>query len=70
MSLATVDDWSIVAAGSLVIEGTHLPSKTLVMGTPAKIVKTLNLTHLDLIRNSLKAYGDLRDKYIKLKSGR
>ena len=70
MSFATVDDWSIVAAGSVVIEGTHLPSKTLVMGTPARIIKTLNLRHFDIIRNSLKAYGDLRDKYIKLKSGR
>jgi carbonic anhydrase/acetyltransferase-like protein (isoleucine patch superfamily) len=68
MSQASIDDWAIVAAGSVVTEGTHVPSGTLAMGTPAKVVKNLNSKHLDLIKKSVKEYNKLRKSYMRIES--
>jgi len=42
LNYATVGDFSIIAAGSLVTEGMDIPPYSLVMGSPAKIRRTLS----------------------------
>jgi carbonic anhydrase/acetyltransferase-like protein (isoleucine patch superfamily) len=60
---ATVEDWVIIAAGSVITEGTHIPSKTLVAGVPAKVIKKLNSKHLDRIKLGVKEYVHLSHMY-------
>ena len=39
---SVVGSEAIVAAGAVVTEGTTIPSRSLVVGTPAKVVKTFD----------------------------
>jgi len=51
-----IGDWVLVAAGSLLTEGTTIPSKSLVMGIPGKVVKELEERHLAMIQEGNKEY--------------
>lgn len=59
MNKAIIREGSIVAAGSLVPEGKEYPPNSLIMGSPAKFVRTLSEAEAESIR-----YGV--DRYIKL----
>jgi carbonic anhydrase/acetyltransferase-like protein (isoleucine patch superfamily) len=59
----TIGDWVIVAAGSLVTEGTDIPSHSIVMGAPAKVVKTLEERHLKMIVEGTEGYVRLGQAY-------
>lgn len=65
---AIIEDWVIVAAGAVVTEGTHVPSKTLVGGIPAKSIKSLDQKHLDRIKLGVEEYVRLSRKYRNIKS--
>ena len=56
---AEIGDNVIVAAGSLVPPGKKMPSNTLVMGSPAKVVRELTEEEIVKIKNSA-------DYYVKL----
>ena len=60
---ASVGDWVIVAAGAVVTEKAVIPSKSLVAGIPAKVIKTLSPQHMERIRLGAEAYVDLSRKY-------
>lgn len=56
LDLAVIEDECFVAAGSLVTPGTRVPSRSLVMGRPAKVVRRLGETDLADIRESAALY--------------
>jgi len=60
---AEVGEQSIVGAGSLVTPNTVIPPRTLAMGTPAKPVRSLNENDLEMIRNTLQDYQELKKIY-------
>lgn len=61
MDASVIGSQSIVGAGSLVTKGTKIPEGSLVMGSPAKVVRTLSTTE----RNEIKKWAE---KYIKVAS--
>jgi carbonic anhydrase/acetyltransferase-like protein (isoleucine patch superfamily) len=54
---------SIVAAGSVVAPGTHIPARTLMMGSPAKPRRALSDADLELIRRPTTNYVRLAELY-------
>jgi carbonic anhydrase/acetyltransferase-like protein (isoleucine patch superfamily) len=56
MDGARIGARSIVAAGSLVTKGTEVPPGSLVMGSPAKVVRSLNLDEQKNIRSWAEKY--------------
>lgn len=63
MDMVVVEDNVMVAAGSLVTPGKHLKSGYLYAGSPAKQVRELQQTDLDMIKNSAKQYSGLKDAH-------
>jgi carbonic anhydrase/acetyltransferase-like protein (isoleucine patch superfamily) len=60
---AEIGSDSIVAAGSLVTEGTKVPPRSLVMGSPAKVRRELNDAELESIRGYALRYVQYRLDY-------
>ena len=58
---------SIVGAGSLVTENKSFPDNSLIMGTPAKAVKTLTDEQIELLRHSAQHYCNKIAEYKGLK---
>jgi carbonic anhydrase/acetyltransferase-like protein (isoleucine patch superfamily) len=58
-----MEEESIVAAGSLVTPGTHIPRRTLMMGTPARPRRTLSDEDLQLIHRPTDNYVQLKELY-------
>jgi carbonic anhydrase/acetyltransferase-like protein (isoleucine patch superfamily) len=55
----------IIAAGTLLTEGTRIPSGSLVMGRPGKVTRPLNEAELAEIRRLSQAYVSYRLDYPK-----
>ncbi len=54
MNGATIGQFSIIGAGALVPEGMQIPERSLVLGVPAKIIKTISLEQEQkIIQNAL-----------------
>jgi carbonic anhydrase/acetyltransferase-like protein (isoleucine patch superfamily) len=53
---AIIGDGSIVAAGSIVPPGKSYPSGSMIMGSPAKVVRELNDIEKNFIANHYKSY--------------
>jgi len=49
----------IVGASSLVLFGTQVPPRSMVIGSPAKITKHINSRHMEHIKESLSIYQSL-----------
>ncbi len=60
---AQIGHHSLIAAGSLVPENRVIPPYSLVMGSPAKVVKTLEPHHLELIEKTAAHYVDYSRQY-------
>ncbi len=60
---------SIVAAGSVVTGGKEFPPRSLVMGTPAKVVRTLNDAQVEELRASWQRYVALKNEYMAAELG-
>ena len=58
-----MEEESMVAAGALVTPGTRIPRRSLMMGAPAKVARTLTDDDLELIRRSAAAYVRLKGEY-------
>ncbi len=58
-----IGDWAIIAAGSLLTEGTVVPSKSLVMGAPGKVVRELEDRHFTMISSGSVRYVYLGQTY-------
>ena len=70
MDDAIVGEFSIVGAGSLVTERTHIPPRTLALGTPAKPVRTLKPHEIDSLRQSAQHYIHAAQSYLDAGIGR
>jgi len=60
---AVIGEESIVGAGSLVTPGAVTPPGTLVMGSPAKPVRSLKEEDLEMIRRTVNNYRTLKETY-------
>jgi carbonic anhydrase/acetyltransferase-like protein (isoleucine patch superfamily) len=56
---------SIVGAGSLLTKGKIYPSRSMILGSPAVIIRTITDDEVSAIYDSSKVYVDLKKKYIK-----
>lgn len=56
MDHAEIGEESIVGAGALVTEGTKIPPRSLVVGSPAKVVRPLRDEELAFLRKSAENY--------------
>ncbi len=65
---AKIGKWSIVGAGAVVKEGDKMPSKSLIVGVPAKPVKKLTKEQLERIEINWKEYVKLKNTYLNNKS--
>ena len=53
-----VGEFSLIAAGSVVIENMKIPPRSLVMGSPARIRGEITERHMELIKLSFATYVD------------
>ncbi len=60
---AHIESDVIIGAGSLVPPRKRIPSKSLVMGSPAKVVRALSEEEIDSIKRSAKGYVELSEHY-------
>jgi carbonic anhydrase/acetyltransferase-like protein (isoleucine patch superfamily) len=64
LSGAVIGDESIVAAGSLVPEGKEFPPRSLLVGSPARLVRSLGDDDVErLIRPGVQTYLRLAAEY-------
>ena len=61
---AEIGEFSIIGANALVTTGTIIPPYSLVLGSPAKVVKKLNEEQVEGIRINAKVYVDKAKEYI------
>lgn len=59
----TIGDHCLIAAGSLIPENRVIEPYSLVMGSPAKVVKRLEPQHLELIKNTAAHYVEYSRQY-------
>ena len=62
---AEIGEWCIIGAGAVVPEGTKIPSNSIVMGVPAKVVKSTTEEHKARITRNWEAYVKLKEHYMK-----
>ena len=63
LTKAVLEDWVIVAAGAVVTESTHVPSRSLIAGIPAKVIKNLDSKHCKRIKFGTEGYVRLSREY-------
>ncbi len=63
---AEIGAGSIVAAGSVVTPGKKFPAGSMLMGTPAKIVKQLSKQEQDHFLEHAAKYVNYKDEYLKM----
>ena len=64
MNGVEIGDFCIIGANALITAGTKIPSHSLVMGAPAKVVKQLNDEQIEGIRQNALRYVDLKNEYL------
>ena len=64
MDGAVVEEDCIIGAGSLVTEHTQVPSKSLVIGSPAKVKRTLTDDEISWIKESASNYSRYAQHYL------
>lgn len=62
---ATVEPFSIVAAGCLVPPGFTVPSGHVVMGSPAKVARPIRAEEREMILDLAPRYVAVKDQYLK-----
>jgi len=60
---AVIGEESVVGAGAVVTPKSIIPPRSMVMGTPAKVVRTLNDDDIDKIKDIIQEYLDLKEIY-------
>jgi carbonic anhydrase/acetyltransferase-like protein (isoleucine patch superfamily) len=62
---AEIGEFSIIAAGALVPEGMKIPAYSLVMGVPAKVVKSISEEQKIKIVKNAESYVSLSKVYLE-----
>ena len=65
---AKIGDESIVGAGTVVTEGKTFPPRSLILGTPGKVVRALSDKEIENITRNASSYRKLAIKYNKILS--
>ncbi len=63
---AEIGDNCIIGAGAVVTSNTKIPSGSLVVGNPGKVVKQISEAHLAAIKFSAESYSQLAQNYKKI----
>jgi carbonic anhydrase/acetyltransferase-like protein (isoleucine patch superfamily) len=58
---------SIVGAGALLVQGTEIPERSLVLGSPAKIARTVTQQEIEKITRNAEHYFGFRATYLSSK---
>lgn len=58
-----IGEYSIVGAGALVTSGKIIPSHSMVLGSPAKVVRNVTDKEIEMITNSYKNYLNYVEEY-------
>lgn len=66
---AVIGRESIVGAGSVVTPGKQFPPRSLIMGTPAKVVKEVSEAQIQGMQASWKVYVALKNEYHQARIG-
>ncbi|MFM9945518.1 MAG: gamma carbonic anhydrase family protein [Bacteroidia bacterium] len=66
MNGAEIGDFCIIGANALITAGTKIPPNSLVMGSPAKVIKSLNEEQIESIKRNAERYVKLKDEYLKM----
>lgn len=66
LNKVNIGEFSIVGANALVTEGTQVPPYSLVMGTPAKVVKQITPEQVEKIKQNAQNYVELSKVYIEV----
>jgi len=61
MNRAVIGSESLIAAGALVPEGASIPPRSLVVGVPAKVVRSLTDEEVEKVRRNARIYTEHRD---------
>ncbi len=64
---AEIGEYAIIGAGALVPPRHKIPAKSVVMGVPCKLVRMVTEEDITLIKDTLKNYAALTEKYLKQK---
>ncbi len=64
MDGVVIEEDCIIGAGALITARTHIPSKSLVMGTPAKVKRMLTETEVQGIKESAANYIRYAQQYV------
>lgn len=62
---AVIGEESIVGAGAMVTKGKKFPPRSLILGSPAKVVRELREEELEELYASAKRYVGFKDRYLK-----
>lgn len=65
LSKARIGKHSIIGAGAIVREGANIPPRSLVLGVPGKVVRTVTKAEIQYIRDSAERYRKLAVQYLK-----
>ena len=60
---ATVGEWSIVAAGGVVLEGRAIPDRSIAAGVPAKVIGKMTQRHLEMVKQNVEVYIRMAEEY-------
>ncbi|HHX23908.1 MAG TPA: gamma carbonic anhydrase family protein [Thermoanaerobacterales bacterium] len=60
---AVIEEGALIGAGALVAQGKHIPSNSLVMGMPGRVIKSLSVEQIEMIKNSAINYARLAEEY-------
>ncbi|MCL2874148.1 MAG: gamma carbonic anhydrase family protein [Defluviitaleaceae bacterium] len=66
MNRAIIRENSVIAAGSIVTEGKEYPPNSLIMGSPAKVVREISKDDLAKMRKNVDNYIELGKEYKSL----
>ncbi len=64
---AEIGEFAIIGSGALVPPDCKIPANSVVFGIPCRHARTTTEEDMELIRNTLKNYEDLTQRYLKLK---
>lgn len=67
MNGAVIGENCIVGAGALVTEGKQYPDRSMILGTPAKVIRQLSDEEVDGLKKAAQSYIDKIPKYQSLK---
>lgn len=69
MNNTEIGDECIVGAGTVVIADSKIPSGSLIIGIPGKVVRMLDEKDLDHVKQNVREYLELKDAYRRFGQG-